>query len=537
MAYHWMGVGEAIGAAAIMRTDESPSTTVELQQLAALERRRLGLETDVVDGTVLAAAVRHFAKRGIVLPTFSELEKPASISPSLRTAVAAISADVPHPLNLFRIHWFNDVDRTGTVRVPGYLVMPHALTGVKATIAVMLGERFPMIAAHKVLAAYACLVPRLVTGQFDVTEQRAVWPSTGNYCRGGVAIARVMGCHAVAVLPAQMSAERFAWLRDWVPAAEDIVRTPGSESNVREIYDECEALALDPRNLILNQFSDYGNALSHHRVTGTALMRVFDDLKRTSPVRALHSFVSATGSAGTLSAGDRVREELGSRNVVVEATECPTLLKNGFGEHNIQGIGDRHVPLIHNVFSTDDLVGVSDLATDSLFYLCGDEIGRDYLTHRQGIAADTLPALSRLGLSAWANILAAIQIARAYDLDDTQAILTVATDSGELYKSERKRILERRFHGRFDELTAAEIFGQFVKGAPAGAHVELRRSERERIFNLGYFTWVEQRHVSLEVFMLRSRMEFWKRLRTLPDRWDEHIRDFNDRVRVGPGAR
>ena len=102
-----------------------------------------------------------------------------------------------------------------------------------------------MIGAHKVLAAYACLVPRLVTGQFDPAQDRAVWPSTGNYCRGGVAISRILGCRGVAVLPAGMSQERFDWLERWVADPADIIRTPGTESNVKEIYDKCAELARD----------------------------------------------------------------------------------------------------------------------------------------------------------------------------------------------------------------------------------------------------------------------------------------------------
>ena len=109
-------------------------------------------------------------------------------------------------------NWFNDATRTGQAAVPVHVELPEALTGVKARIVVAVGALFPMIRAHKVLAAYACLAPRLVAGRFDPTRQRAVWPSTGNYCRGGVAISRILGCRGVAVLPAGMSQERFDWL-------------------------------------------------------------------------------------------------------------------------------------------------------------------------------------------------------------------------------------------------------------------------------------------------------------------------------------
>ena len=105
--------------------------------------------------------------------------------------MAEIGPDEAHPLNLYRVHWFNDARPHGpSRRRPCTSSCREALTGVKARIVVALGALFPMIRAHKVLAAYACLAPRLVSGRFDPTRQRAVWPSTGNYCRGGVAISQ-----------------------------------------------------------------------------------------------------------------------------------------------------------------------------------------------------------------------------------------------------------------------------------------------------------------------------------------------------------
>ena len=223
-----------------------------------------------------------------------------------------------------------------------------------------------MIHAHKVLAAYGCLAPRVVTGQFDPTRHRAIWPSTGNYCRGGVAISRILGCRGVAVLPENMSQERFDWLDRWVAEPSDIIRTPGSESNVKEIYDACAALDRDPANIVFNQFCEYGNYVVHRLCTGAALERVFQAVAKDRPRARLAAFVSATGSAGTIAAGDHLKSVYGARIAAVEAVECPTLLMNGFGEHNIQGIGDKHVPLIHNVMNTDVVVGVSDRATDTL---------------------------------------------------------------------------------------------------------------------------------------------------------------------------
>src|SRR5262249_45368785 len=157
---------------------------------------------------VRARAVGLLREKGVRLPTFAELAEPDLIANDVRAALGSIGPDDPHPLNLHRVHWFNDLARTGQAATPMHVELPEALTGVQARIVVVLGALFPMIRAHKVLAAYACLAPRLVSGRFDPTRQRAVWPSTGNYCRGGVAISKILGCRGVAVLPEGMSQER-----------------------------------------------------------------------------------------------------------------------------------------------------------------------------------------------------------------------------------------------------------------------------------------------------------------------------------------
>jgi len=213
---------------------------------------RLGLEHTVVDPGALANSIRRFREQGIVLPTFAQLAHPETIPADVMSALAAVDRDAADARNLFRVHWHNDPDRGVPDRraIPAYVVLPKALTGVDAPIIVVLGDAFPMIGAHKVLAAYSCLAPRVITGQFDPTRHRAIWPSTGNYARGGVAISRIMGCRGVAVLPAGMSTERFEWLDRWVTEPDDVIRTPGSESNVKEIYDACNDLARDPTNFV-----------------------------------------------------------------------------------------------------------------------------------------------------------------------------------------------------------------------------------------------------------------------------------------------
>ena len=486
---------------------------------------------EVVDEATLERTVERLREARIVLPTFSQLAHPDLIPPRALEALADVGPDEARPLNLFRVHWHNGADRVGLVGVPEHVVLPRELTGVDARIVVALGDRFPLIGAHKVLAAYGCLAPRLASGAFDPTRHRAVWPSTGNYCRGGVAISKLLGCRGVAVLPEGMSRERFDWLARWVAAPGDIVRTPGTESNVKEIYDRCKELAADPDNVILNQFSEFGNYLVHYLATGTALERVFESLRERDDRLRLRAFVSATGSAGTIAAGDHLKERFGSLVVACEALECPTLLYNGFGEHNIQGIGDKHVPLIHNVLNTDVALAVSDRATDRLGVLFGTEAGRRLLA-RRGVPETVIAELDSLGLSSICNVLGAIKVAKYYGLGPDDVVVTVATDGAAMYDSERESALARYFPEGFDELAAAEVVGEHLLGVATDHFLELGRVDRQRIFNLGYYTWVEQQGVSLDDFEARRDPGFWSGLREAVAGWDDLIDELNARTGV-----
>ncbi len=486
-------------------------------------------ETTINDRATYERAIEHFGRQRIALPTFAELAEPARIGSARSAQVARVSPDAADALNLFRVHWYNDAARTGLAQVPAHVVLPEALTGVRSPIIVALGDRFPMINAHKVLPAYACLVSRLVTGRFDPARQRALWPSTGNYCRGGVAISRIVGCHGVAILPAGMSDERFHWLERWVIAPSDIIRTPGTESNVREIYDACDALAKDPDNVVLNQFNEFANYLAHYAVTGRALAHVFESVRSGDASLRLGAFVAASGSAGTLGAGDWLKKHHGAKIVAVEALECPTMLYNGFGEHNIQGIGDKHIPFIHNVTNTDAAVAVSDKATDQLFVLFNDPAGHAVL-REHGVGEDVLAALPHFGLSSICNIVAAIKTAKTLGLGAQEAIVTVATDGAALYASEKPKAVTRHFGGSFDARLAADTFERHLAGASSEHVLVMGPTERDRIFNLGYFTWVEQRGVALADFEARRDQAFWRGLHALLPAWDRLIAEFNHRT-------
>ncbi len=476
-------------------------------------------------------AVKRFRDNNIVLPTFAQLADPSTIPDDIRASLAGVEKDAPDPRNLFRVHWFNEhadapgENFPGFVDVPTHIELPRELTGVDARIVLAFGNRFPMIRAHKVLAAYSCLVARLVTGRFDPTRHRAIWPSTGNYARGGIAISKIMGCRGVAILPEGMSRERFEWLERWTTDPdEDVIKTFGTESNVKEIYDACNRLALDPENVILNQFSEFSNHMGHYSVTGPALSKVFEHVTVSRPGR-LAAFVSASGSAGTLGAGDYLKDHHGSRIVAVEALECPTMLYNGFGDHNIQGIGDKHVPLIHNVTNTDLVVAISDQATNKLDVLFNTPAGKRLLVDR-GIDPALVDMLVDFGYSSICNTLAAITTAEQWGLGPDDVIVSVATDGSDLYDSDRARIMASDFPDGFDDTAAASVFDEFM--APSAHRLEMGPVERNRVFNLGYFTWVEQQGVEIADFEVRRSQDFWNGLRPLTAVWDGMIEEFND---------
>ncbi len=491
----------------------------------------LGLHADMVDQATYDRTVERFRDNQIALPTFSQLADPSTILEATWAALSAVDRNGPDARNLFRVHWFNRLDGTGPTEVPDHLVLPPEMTGVKSPIVLALGNRFPMIGAHKVLAAYSCLVPLVLTGRFDPTRNRAIWPSTGNYARGGVAISKIMGCRGVAVLPEGMSRERFEWLDRWIEDPSDVIRTVGTESNVKEIYDACAELEKDPTNVILNQFSEFSNHLGHYHVTGRALERMAEHVLEERGGGRVAAFVSASGSAGTLGAGDYLKARHGARIVAVEALECPTMLYNGYGEHNIQGIGDKHVPLIHNVTNTDLVVGISDRSTDSLDAVFNSDAGKAFLVDT-GVAREVVDSLTHLGFSSICNALAAIKTAKHWDFGPDDILVTVATDGSELYPSEREKTLARDFGGDIDRGDAAAVVGEHLAGVTDDHVLDMNEVNRNRVFNLGYFTWVEQQGVDVADFEARRDQSFWNGIREFLPSLDPMIDEFNARTGV-----
>ena len=491
---------------------------------------RFGLTTGIVDEVGYGRSIERFRTQGIALPTFGQMADPSTIPGSVRESLAGVDRNAADARNLYRVHWYNDL-HGGMVDLPEHVVLPPEFTGVPSPIIVAFGNRFPMIGAHKVLAAYACLVPRIVSGEYDPTLHRAIWPSTGNYARGGVAISRIMGCRGVAVLPENMSRERFEWLEEWIADPGDVIRTTGSESNVKEIYDACDELAKDPSNFILNQFTEFANHVGHHEVTGRALEHLYLHHEAQRPGLRLAAFVAASGSSGTLAAGERLKADHGARIAAVEAVECPTMLYNGYGEHNIQGIGDKHIPFIHNVTNTDVVVGVSDRACDELGVAFGTDEGRARLS-AAGVDDVVLDALNHFGLSSICNVIAAIKVSRELDLGPDDALITLATDGSEMYGSERESMMAGRYATGFADADADAAVTTHLLGADA-EHVEvLTELGRNRIFNLAYYTWVEQHGTEFADFEVRRSQDFWRHIQTFAPGWDAMIEEFNGQTGV-----
>ncbi|MBC8335152.1 MAG: pyridoxal-phosphate dependent enzyme [Anaerolineales bacterium] len=431
-------------------------------------------------------AVQRMRERNIIIPTFAQMKNPALIPDKIKEELKGVGLWDINPLNMFRINWHNEpVASGGQFGGVNYLELPSELTGVDARIVVLIGKWFPT-GAHKVGAAYGCLVPRLVTGQFDPTTQKAVWPSTGNYCRGGAYDSALMACESIAILPEEMSKERFEWLEN---VAGETIKTPGSESNVKEIFDKCWELRNSGEDLmIFNQFDEFGNYLWHYEVTGHAMEEILKDVM--GPNDTYRGMASATGSAGTIASGDYLKQ-LFPESVIVasEALQCPTLLENGYGSHRIEGIGDKHVPWIHNSKNTDMIVAIDDNAVVNISRLFNEKEGQKYLA-KQGVSSEIISQLDLLGFSGISNVLSAIKAAKYYEMGENDIMLTVLTDSMELYQSRLEEMHDE--FGEYTEANAAADFARWLHGQSTDNLEELRYTDRRRIHQLKYFTWVEQ---------------------------------------------
>lgn len=483
------------------------------------------IDLTIHDEAVLERAVQRAKERNIIIPTFEQMVNPEKTPPHIVRQLKDVGLWDLNPLNLFRITWQNEPTATGGgYGGVNFVEWPREITGIDARIVQIVGKWFPT-GAHKVGAAFGCLAPRLVTGQFDPTSQKAVWPSTGNYCRGGAYDSVLLGCESIAILPEGMSQERFSWLEK---VAGETIKTFGSESNVKEIFDKCWELRRSGEDVVIfNQFDELGNYLWHYTVTGQAMEKVLNEVMGSGD--RYRGLTVTTGSGGTIAAGDYLKQLYPQSKIVAsEALQCPTLLNNGFGAHRIEGIGDKHVPWVHNVKNTDMVIAIDDEATMTLVRLFNEPVGQEYLKE-QGVPVDFIDKLPLMGVSSVANMLSAVKFAKYYELGANDVIMTVATDSMEMYES---RLVELREElGAFSELDAAGAYQRYLMGTTIDYMEELGYYDRKRIHNLKYYTWVEQQGKTYEEIQAQwYDDDYWSSIPAKAGEIDALIDAFNERT-------
>ncbi len=478
-----------------------------------------------INKEVLARTVQRAKERNVILPTFAQQKDPRKIPAKIQEKLKTLDLLDIDPLNLFRITWKNDPE-TGGFGEGNWVEFPKEITGVDARIVGLAGRYFPT-GSHKVGAAYSCLVPRLVSGNFDPTTQKAVWPSTGNYCRGGAFDCALLACPAIAILPEGMSQERFSWLREI--NTDEIIATAGTESNVKEIYDMCWTLRKErgDKIAIFNQFDEFPNPIWHYQMTGSIIEEIYRNHFQTDRSR-LSGYVSATGSAGTIAAGDYLRTiHPQIRVVATEAQQCPTLYQFGFGSHRLEGIGDKHIPWIHNVRNTNAIAAVDDEQVMQLLRLFNEPAGQDFL-RKQGVTEETITQLPMAGISSICNLVSAIWTAKYYDMDDRDVIFTPLTDSMDLYTSRQAEMLEN--HGPYNADLAARHYSRYLEGCQPTTFRELNYFDQKSLHNFKYFTWVEQQAKDSEDLRRLWDEDFWTEMfaQEQVDEWDQLINEFND---------
>ena len=479
----------------------------------------------------LDANIRKAKENNIILPTFKQMRHPEENVPdNIKAKLKNVGLWDVNPLNLFRITWKNErIMKGGLFGKPNYIELPKILTGVNAKIICMVGKYFPT-GCHKVGASFGCLVPRLVTGQFNSAEQKAVWPSTGNYCRGGAFNSKLLACDSVAILPEGMSRERFEWLET---IASEIIATAGTESNVKEIFDKTNELREKRVDaMILNQFEEMGNYLWHYEVTGNAVSDAFIDLNKCNDDKLNFAGICLmSGSAGSLASGDHLKQIYPYSKIAVgEALQCPTILNNGFGDHRIEGTGDKHIPWVHNVKNTDMAIAIDDNDAIALLRLFNEPKGKAFLTSELGMATEDVEHLAFMGISGISNMLCAIKFAKYYELTEKDVVATVLTDSVEMYMSRLEEL--NASQGEYTPIKAATDFAGHLQAIKTDNLLELTYTERKRVHNLKYYTWVEQQgRCANELYNQWYHQEkTFESVQTQAEQVDELIKDFNDAV-------
>ncbi len=394
---------------------------------------------------------------------------PELLPPAVRKLTQAGAANIMDPINLFNITW------RGFDRRIRHVVLPNQLTGVRANIIVLVGRDFPS-GSHKVGPAYTTLMEGEIAGEIEPGLHTIIGPSTGNFGIGVAYISRLKGYSAVVIMPEQMSKERYQRIRQYGGALD---LTPGSESDVILVLERAEDYKKDPKYKVLAQFELLPNYRFHRYVTGQSA------LEAAAPYGngRVAAFVSAPGSAGTLAAADEIKQRFPELVVcAVEPKECSTLFNNGRGTHRIEGIGDKMVPLIHNVLNTDCVMLIHD--DDCV-------AGLDLLERRLPLVEEMVGQpqggfahLANLfGVSGICNVLGAIRFAQHLNLGPEDNVVTIATDGFDRYPSVLDDLARRR--GAVDSGQLRNCFEAIFRG---GESKDIRdvRSPEEKLRLFGY---------------------------------------------------
>lgn len=475
---------------------------------------------------VLENTIKRCREKDIIIPTYEEMAHPEKIPQGINDELRNIGLWDLHSRNLFRITWKNEpVKSGGGFGDVNYMEIPKELTGIKARIIMLIGKYFPT-GTHKVGATFGPLVEKLVRGAFDPTTQKALWPSTGNYCRGGAYDSYLLACPSIAVLPEGMSRERFEWLEK---IGAEIHATPGSESNVKEVYDKSFELKRSRPDevVILNQFDEIGNAVWHYVCTGQAIEEAYN--KERKDKQRLTAIFLTQGSAGTLGSADYLREKFPRIKVCAgEAWQCPTLLYTGYGAHRIEGIGDKHVPWIHNLKNMDMVADINDEFCIRLLRLFNEPSGKNHLKLK-GISEEIVDKLHLLGISSIANLIGSIKMAKYYEMNENDIVFTIATDSMELYQSRIEELQKER--GEYTDNLAAVDYDTCLLNLTTDHMLELSYWDKKRMHNLKYFTWVEQIGKDVEELDRQWYDEnYWRDKYHSYTEWDKLIREFNEKT-------
>ena len=430
-------------------------------------------------------------------PTYGELRDPTLLPGDVReNASAALTADELAPINLFNINWKNSA--TNVERI----ILPRELTGVQANIIVLSGRNFPS-GSMKVGPAYTMLAEAEALNGLRPGDRSIIGPSTGNFGIGTAYVSALKGYQAIVVMPDTMSRERYERIRKY---GGKLDLTPGTESDVILTLERThnEYVSKPELYVVLAQFELMPNYRFHRYVTGDAAAQAAADVGNGQ----VAAFVSAPGSAGTLAAGDHLKSLYpDAKTVALEPRQCATLFSGGQGQHRIEGIGDKMVTLIHNVYNTDLLMLINDEET-----VQGMEVvqsGTNALVERLGVGQEEAQSLrGKFGPSCVCNIIGAIKTAKFLNLGPQDNVVTVATDSYDRYPSVSNELYQR--HGGRPDMDTLEMWAKAVfLGASLGETINLNLpGEHARLQKMKQDLWTRFGY-SQELIERMASQVFW----------------------------